>query len=139
MSAVVLDASFTFQWLFKNEALPESEECLRQINFGEVLVPALWHVEITNGVGMASRRERITQQELPGVFGLLRTLPIVVDQPPLQRWRVDILALMQIHRLTAYDASYLEIARRRQTLLATKDQQLAAVAALEGVRLFALA
>ena len=55
VSVCVLDASFAFQWLFKDEASPEGYAALELIHAGGAVVPALWFVEITNGLGMAER------------------------------------------------------------------------------------
>jgi predicted nucleic acid-binding protein len=45
-----------------------------------------------------------------------------------------VVALARRHRLTAYDALYLELAMRRGLALATLDRALAAVVVAEGVR-----
>jgi predicted nucleic acid-binding protein len=46
-----------------------------------------------------------------------------------------LIALARKHRLTAYDASYLELAMRRRLPLATLDAALIAAAGAEGVPL----
>ena len=47
----------------------------------------------------------------------------------------DTLALARSHRLTSYDAAYLELALRRGLPLASRDQALQAAARAEGVPL----
>jgi predicted nucleic acid-binding protein len=47
----------------------------------------------------------------------------------------DTLALARSHRLTSYDAAYLELALRRSLPLASRDKALQAAAQLEGVPL----
>jgi predicted nucleic acid-binding protein len=49
---------------------------------------------------------------------------------------VNSLALARAHRLTAYDATYLELALRRGAPLATFDQKLAEAARKAGGRVF---
>jgi predicted nucleic acid-binding protein len=132
-----LDASFTFQWLFRDEASPEGYAALAVIVRGGAVVPPLWFVEITNVLGMAERRGRVAHAELPEALRLLRSLPLTVDEPPSLAWAETVLELMRAHRLTAYDATYLELARRRGLELATRDRDLMAVARAAGVPLFA--
>jgi predicted nucleic acid-binding protein len=48
---------------------------------------------------------------------------------------VTVLALARQHRLTFYDAAYLELAQRENIPLATLDDDLAAAARAEDVRL----
>jgi predicted nucleic acid-binding protein len=45
-----------------------------------------------------------------------------------------VLDLGRLHNLTAYDATYLELAMRRSAVLATFDRKLAAAARAAGVR-----
>lgn len=134
----MLDASFTFQWLFRDEASPEGFAALAVIGRDGAIIPALWFVEVTNVLGMAERRGRIEAAGLQEALRLLRSLPLIVDEPPSLAWSEPVLQLMRAHRLTAYDASYLELARRRGLPLATKDRDLLAAAPAVGVPLLAV-
>ena len=99
------------------------------------VVPLLWFTEITNVLGMAERRGRINAAGLQEALHLLRSLPLVADEPPSLAWSEPVLHLMRAHRLTAYDAAYLELAQRRGLPLATKDRDLIAAAPIVGVPL----
>lgn len=138
MGACVLDASFTFQWLFQDEASAEGFAALAVVGREGAVIPALWFVEITNVLGMAERRGRIEAAGLQEALRLLRSLPLIVDELPSLAWSEPVLQLMRAHRLTAYDASYLELARRRGLPLATKDRDLLAAAPAVGVPLLAV-
>ncbi len=137
MSLCVLDASFTFQWLFEDEASAEGDAALASIRLGGAAIPALWLVEITNVLGLAERRGRLTPDGVAGAFALLRPLPLDVAVSPALAEAGAILSLMRRHRLTAYDATYLDLAIRLKLPLATKDRELLAAAPLVGVSLFA--
>lgn len=136
MSLCVLDASFTFQWLLEDEASPEGDAALASIRLGGAAVPALWPVEITNVLGIAERRGRLTPDGVVGALTLLRSLPLDVAGPPALSEAGGVLDLMRRHRLTAYDATYLELAIRLRLPLATKDRELLVEAPLAGVSLF---
>lgn len=73
MTACVLDASFTFQWLFRDEASPEGYAALAVVGREGAIIPPLWFTEITNGLGMAERRGRISQTGIPEAMNLLRS------------------------------------------------------------------
>ena len=137
MTACVLDASFTFQWLFQDEASPEGYAALAVVGREGAVIPALWFIEVTNVLGMAERRGRIQPDRLQDALRLLRSLPLAVDGPSSLAWSEPVLRLMRAHRLTAYDATYLELASRRGLPLATKDRDLLAAASAVGVPLFA--
>jgi predicted nucleic acid-binding protein len=67
----------------------------------------------------------------------LAGLPIGIDEETAGRaWR-ETLALAEIHRLTLYDAAYLELAVRRSLPLATFDAALRTAAVTAGVPLLA--
>lgn len=135
MSVCILDASFTFQWLFEDEASPAGDAALGLISAGGAAVPALWFIEITNGLGMAERRSRLTQASLQDALRLLRSLALSVDEPPSLARSEPVLDLMRTHRLTAYDATYLELAARSGLPLATGDKALRRAAGAIGVAL----
>lgn len=137
VSLCVLDASFTFQWLLEDEASPEGDAALASIRVGGAAVPALWPVEITNVLGMAERRGRLTPDGVVDALALLRSLALDVARPPALADVGGVLELMRRHRLTAYDATYLELAIRLRLPLATKDRELVAAAPVVNVPLFA--
>lgn len=136
MSACVLDASFACQWLFRDEASTAADTALRVIVREGALVPALWIFEITNVLGLAARRGRLSAGDVQDALELLRSLPLVVDEPLSLEGSEAVLTFMLAHRLTAYDATYLELAQRRGLALATKDRDLLAAAPVAGVPLF---
>ena len=138
MSLCVLDASFTFQWLLEDEASPEGDVALAAIRLGGAAVPALWPVEITNVLGVAERRGRLTPDAALGALTLLQSLPLDVAAPTTLAEATIVLDLMRQHRLTAYDATYLALAMRLRLPLATKDADLLAAAPAAGVALFGI-
>ena len=91
--------------MFEDEASPEADAALRQISADTVLIPALWFVEVTNVLGMAERRGRLTHTGLQNAVRLLRSPPLSVDEPASLTWSESVLDLMRAHRLTAYDAT----------------------------------
>lgn len=137
VSLCVLDASFTFQWLLEDEATPEGDVALAAIRLGGATVPALWLVEITNVLGVAERRGRLTPEAVLCALALLQSLPLDVAAPALAEAAI-VLDLMRRHRLTAYDATYLALAGRLRLPLATKDGGLLAAAPTAGISLFGI-
>jgi len=137
VSACVLDASFTFPWLFQDEASPEGYAALAVIGSDGAVVPALWFVEIATVLGIAGRRGRIAAAGLQDALRLLRSLPLIADEPKSLARTEPVLQLMREHRLTAYDATYLELACRLGLPLATKDRELLAATKAVGAALFA--
>jgi predicted nucleic acid-binding protein len=93
------------------------------------VVPSIWPFEILNGLIVAERRGRLTPAQGARFEELLGALLIDVEAAPgRERWPI-LVSLARDHRLSAYDASYLELALRRSLPLATLDAQL--VQALE--------
>lgn len=67
---------------------------------------------------------------------LLLRWPVVVDDATgTYAWNASF-ALAERYRLTVYDAAYLELALRRQLILATVDDALADAARELGIELF---
>lgn len=99
------------------------------------MVPAIWRLEVVNALLMMRRRGRI---ELDGVATALRALselPIALDDETWPRAWTDVASLAAAHRLTAYDAAYLELATRRRLPLATLDSALRRAATAQGLTL----
>ena len=129
----VVDCSMTMAWFFQDEATPETNAVLARLRQDGATAPALWPLEVANVLAGGERRGRITQADTAGFLTLLRSLPITVDdETPRRAWN-DILTLARAHRLTAYDAAYLELALRLGLPLATLDTDLRAAAAALGL------
>jgi predicted nucleic acid-binding protein len=130
----VLDCSVSAAWCLRDETSHRAREHLALLGDGEAFVPALWTVEMTNVLLMAERRKRITKEDASLALDLLERLPIVVTDAAAG----DMPRLYEIaarHRLSAYDASYLQLASARRLPLATLDQALRTAARTEGVSL----
>ncbi len=132
---LVLDASMTLSWCFRDEANPRGEELLDRLATEVALVPALWHLEVANTLAMAERRGRITQERIVEFLRELAVLEIEVDHETAERAFAHLLPLCRDHALTSYDAAYLDLARRRRLPLATLDVDLTRVAPQLGVPL----
>jgi predicted nucleic acid-binding protein len=132
---LVLDVSLSCAWCFADEASEPAWAILERLQGGRAHVPALWLWETANVLVQAERRGRISPAAIRTYLGLLEGLPISIDQPSTASAWHDTLALARSHRLTSYDAAYLELALRRSLPLATRDKALQAAARLEGVPL----
>jgi len=129
---LVVDASVTLAWYFPDEQTPKALEAREALARDGGLVPPHWWYEVRNGMIMAERHGRTTEQLIaPALLNLAR-LPI--DQISRQD-DTDIFPIARRHRLTFYDAAYLALAQREQIGLATLDAELAHAAAAEGVSL----
>jgi predicted nucleic acid-binding protein len=134
--AFVLDASATFPWCFRDEATPQSNNLLLRAVAGETLyVPPHWPTEVLNGLTRAARRGRLDD---PAAITFLQTLlafDITVEALSLSDQWAEARPLILKHRLSAYDAAYLALAKRLNVSLATFDTQLTWAAEAEGVSL----
>jgi predicted nucleic acid-binding protein len=132
----VVDSSFALAWVMRDEAAPATDQALDSLGAGaRAFVPALWHWEVANALLNVERRKRASKMEISGHLLRFQSLPIDVDEAATnQAWGATHL-LAQRHRLTSYDAAYLELALRRGLPLATLDRDLAAAAAREKVPL----
>lgn len=134
MIAFVLDSSVTIAWCFLEEITAEAISVMEALNTAKALVPSVWPLEVANVLTIAERRGRIRAGEVRQVVILLNTLPIQVDDDTSRYALSDILTLARTHRLSAYDAAYLDLAMRRSLPLATLDQSLRRCAESLGVK-----
>ena len=128
----VMDASVVACWAFPDEVHATAALALRRIAADEAHVPSLWWFEIRNALIINARRGRITEPDTAAFLHRLSRLRITLDQSPSES---ELMALSRRHRLTAYDASYLELASRHGWPLATLDNRLAQAAQAENVPL----
>lgn len=131
----VLDASVTLGWCFRDEANAYAHRVLRRLADDSALVPAIWLLEVANGLLLAERRGRLSVADVAQVHGALAGLPIEWQDLTLEQALGPVLDLARAHRLSAYDAAYLELAMREGLPLATQDDALRAAAENVGVPL----
>jgi predicted nucleic acid-binding protein len=131
----VLDASVTVTWCFQDEASPETDGLLQELFILGATVPALWHFEVSNILATGIRRKRISADDAREFLKKLGTLPIEVEKRKRPITGSDLLPIVPQHGLTAYDAAYLELAKRNGYAIATLDRELIAAAQKEGIPL----
>jgi len=137
VSDFVLDASVALAWVLDNPVPAYALEVRQGILDGQRgLVPALWHLEIANGLAMAERRRDLTAADAEDALDqILLTAASSLDTHMNLILAREALANARAFQLTAYDAVYLELARRERVPLATLDKSLRAAAAKAGVAL----
>ena len=131
--AFVLDGSVTMVWAFEDETDAYAEAVADGLVRVPAVVPALWPLEVANALLVAERRQRTTEAKVAQFLALLQSLPISVDGETALRAWPDTLHLARAHKLSVYDAAYLELAVRRGLPLASLDGDLRAAAAAVGV------
>ncbi len=131
----VLDSSVALSWCFKDEQTPQTLETLKMAKARAIFVPSIWHVEVSNVLGIAHRKGRLNDGDLTIALHTFETLEVHTDIPLSPIGPAALLPLMRAHDLTAYDALYLELAMRLGLPLATLDAKLLSAAKKAGVSL----
>ncbi len=139
MGRWAVDSSAALTWCFEDESTPKTDALLAKLRAGdEASVPAHWPVEMANSLLVAIRRGRISQEKAARFFQDLLALPIRVEPESGENAFGRVFALAAHHRLTAYDAAYLDLAIREGFALATLDEDLRRAARSAGVSLIEL-
>ena len=128
LMSFVLDSSVTLAWCFEDERTDATDALLERVVESGADAPSLWPLEILNGLMMAERRGRLAADDRQRLGGFLRDLPVNLDADTTSQAWLTTSALAARHRLTIYDAAYLELAQRLRLPLATLDAQLRAAA-----------
>ena len=126
---IALDCSVAISWMFEDEKTKFSEKVLESLVDGEqAVVPALWPLEIANVLLISERRKRLGPDDPAKCWEMLQKLSIEVETfSSLQTGRTAFV-LARSYGLSSYDASYLELAMRREIPIATLDKNLAKAA-----------
>lgn len=120
----VLDGSVALAWCFPDERSRAGDSLLKKLVAGKGIVPALWCLEVANALLTGERRKRLTQTESAEALRLLGRLPLHVDDRSGLPFAENVVKIARQFRLTAYDATYLDLAVRLKLPLATFDRGL---------------
>lgn len=126
MRRAVMDASSALAWCF-----PDEEGSSPPPEFA-VVVPALWALEVANGLLAAERRGRIPRETATALIPALEDGLAVEIDTEADVFR-SVLPLAREYGLSVYDATYLELALRRFLPLLTLDRRLQEAASAAGV------
>jgi predicted nucleic acid-binding protein len=133
VAALVLDSSVALAWFMPDERDPRIEQLLDLVTNDGAVAPNLWPLEVANVLVAAERRRRITAAQKDRALHALQGLPVQLDAETAARAWTTIRALAELHRLTLYDAAYLELAIRLQLPLASLDRDLKVAAGANGI------
>jgi predicted nucleic acid-binding protein len=137
VSRFVLDASVAVAWVAGTPVDPYAIVVQTRVTHGwRAIIPALWQLEVANGLLMIERRGALTTADADRGLQDLETFlasRAEVDQALIAMRQVVNLA--RTFQLTVYDAAYLELAKRESLPLATLDKGLHAAAVKAGVAL----
>ena len=124
--SLVIDSSVTLAWIYRDERSEPIERIFDTVTASGAWVPAIWRLEVANGLQQGIRRRRIDQAYRDGTLADLNDLEISVDKDTDTFAWSTTLDLADRFRLTLYDACYLELAARLHLPLATLDRDLRA-------------
>ncbi len=128
---MVLDNSVVCGWLLENQATPYSDAIAQRLQDDQAVAPPLLRLEYANVLRTACKRGRLTAQQAQDAIAQLAELPVEIDAELPDA--AQLLALALRYDLSSYDATYLDLALRRQLPVATQDVALAQAARLSGV------
>ncbi len=137
MTRFVLDASVALAWVLDNPVPAYASRVEQALLVGHRgMVPALWHLEVANGLAMAERRQDLASADIEHALTLLRAAAAqAIDTETNLVSIEEALGTARAYHLTAYDAVYLNLARDQNLPLATLDQGLRGAAHKAGVKL----
>lgn len=128
----VVDASVAASWFLPDERPPGAVRAYARLAEDGAIAPFLWWYEIRNIFIVNERRGRIDGDQTRIALSLLAALPIEFDQDSQE---YSLFYYARKHRLTVYDAAYLELASRFTLSLATLDEAMATAARAENITL----
>lgn len=137
MKRFVLDASVSLAWFVDNPVPELAIRIKKALETGSTaLVPALWHLEMANGLALAERRGKILHATIDRAIDDVERLLVAAIQTS-----ATVVSVRHAHSaarnftLTSYDAVYLETARLEPLPLVTFDEALRRAATKAGVAL----
>lgn len=135
--ALVIDASVALAWLLVEQHGEFAEAAIGRALSDDAVAPPLFWLETANALQMRVRRGLLTAKQRDDALADILAVAIRPDDAGPAAALPAVVAAADRHGLTAYDASYLELAARLGATLATLDRPLAAAARAEGLDVLA--
>ena len=136
----VLDNSVTMRWFFgdgKPQELAYAGKVLDAMKSASAIVPVTWALEVANVIARAEAKGLVTGARSEAFLAMLEGVDIEADAATFSHALSYTLQLARRYKLSAYDASYLELSLRLGLPLATLDEDLQKAAKKAGVKKFA--
>jgi predicted nucleic acid-binding protein len=138
----VLDASVALCWLMgdgvataRAYAMGVLEAMKSEDN--RAIVPVVWNLEVANVIAKAEQKGLLVEAQSEAFLEMLSGLDIDVDSDTVATALSGTLQIARRYRLSAYDASYMELSLRAGIPLAALDQDLNKAARRAGIKRFA--
>ncbi|MBV8686864.1 MAG: type II toxin-antitoxin system VapC family toxin [Alphaproteobacteria bacterium] len=131
----VPDASVVLAWHFRDEQSPLAEAVATRSYSDLAVVPPHWPLDVGNALLRGERRACSSAEDVSRFVERLAALDVEIDPLSADEVYSVLLPLARAHRLSVYDAAYLELAGRRGLPLATLDEALVRAAQAAGVEL----
>ncbi|OGA47256.1 MAG: hypothetical protein A3F74_19145 [Betaproteobacteria bacterium RIFCSPLOWO2_12_FULL_62_58] len=131
--AFVLDASVAVAWFVRKQATAYTDRVRSMAKREPLHVPAVWKLEVANALLVLQRRSNISEKAAKTAATLVGDLVVTVHQDRLAI--PELLEFAAKHGLSAYDASYLDLALSLRLPLACRDGPLQRALPGAGVRL----
>jgi predicted nucleic acid-binding protein len=132
----VIDSSVVLAWYFADESDPYADSVAKSLKQATAVVPAHFHLEIANILVVGERRQRSSKAQATAFLTRLAALPLIVDGQTIARAWSDTMDLARSHKLSSYDAAYLELATRESLPIATLDDEVKDAAIAIGIPLY---
>ena len=129
--AFVADNSVIVGWFISSQANELTRDALRRSRRERVHVPALWQLEFANVLVTLERRGLIAAHLVDAIATKAERFGLIVHEafPSM----APLVGLMRVQRISAYDASYLQLSASLSVPLYTRDASLKAAAKAAGV------
>jgi len=135
----VLDNSVSMRWLFgdgKAQDIAHADSVLERLKQTGAIVPVTWGLEVAHVLARAEAKALVTGAQSGTFLQILEGIDITADAATFTHALSGTLQLARSYKLSAYDASYLELALRLSLPLATLDENLQKAAIKAGVKMF---
>jgi predicted nucleic acid-binding protein len=134
----VLDASVALSWLLEDAGAAQAYAVkafatLKQSS-STAYVPVIWELEVANVIAKSEARGLLLENRSQAFLSTIAACPIRRDNETQASAFGETLRLARRYQLSAYDASYLELALRLRLAIATLDVELRRAARQAGVK-----